>query len=193
MLKLRNLKDREIIRRIRNNDRTILGEIFTQYRKLVCGYITSHGGSIDDGNDILQECIIVVWQKACSDGFELTSKLSTYLMGIAKNKWMAESRKRKNILREELTPAIGNGNPSSLELFIKKEDRILIEKSLGEISPVCKKLLMMFYFEGRSLSNIASILKFANADVAKSKKYQCKEALAQILKRNMAVAERKTQ
>ncbi|MGB6649412.1 MAG: sigma-70 family RNA polymerase sigma factor, partial [Bacteroidota bacterium] len=45
----------------------------------------------------------------------------------------------------------------------------------------CRTLLLLFYWEERSMGEIAVELGFANADTAKSKKYQCKKALEKLL------------
>ncbi len=170
----------------------VLGELFIRYEKLVCTYVTSHGGTDSDAEDILQETIIVLWQKVCSGDFELTSKLSTYLLAVAKNKWMAEMRKRSKIEAEELAADTPDGNPSSLDGVIEGERVEQVQRALNRLKPLCKQVLMLFYFEERSLLDIARTLGFANADVAKSKKYQCKKALENLLRKHMPERERRT-
>jgi DNA-directed RNA polymerase specialized sigma subunit len=50
---------------------------------------------------------------------------------------------------------------------------------------------MLFYFEERNLRDIARVLGFANPEVVKSKKYQCKKSLETILKQQTANTERR--
>ena len=192
MLKIKFFPEQQFINRIKSNDRAVLGELFGRYKKLVFGYVTSHGGDIADADDMLQEAIIVLWQKVCSGNFELSSKLSTYILAIAKNKWMAEMRKRKRFEHTALSIDTADGNPTSLNGLIKGEKVETVRKALDKINLVCKELLMLFYFEERNLQDIARILGFANPDVAKSKKYQCKKSLATVLKKLMAETERGT-
>ena len=61
--------DRDLIERIRANDREVLADLFIRYRKLVFGYVLRHGGDEHDAEDMLQEAIIVLWQKAASPDF----------------------------------------------------------------------------------------------------------------------------
>jgi len=188
-VKLKYFPDQQLIGRIRKNDRTVLAEIFTRYERLVIGYVRSHGGDETDAEDMLQEAIIVVWQRVCSGDFELTSKLGTYLLGIVKNKWSAELRKRSRIV-EETTDGSRDGNPSVLETIIRDEKREMVRKALDKLQPVCRELLLLFYFEGRNFQDIARVMGFAGADVAKSKKYQCKKALEAILREQQSEVER---
>lgn len=182
MLKLNFFGDREIIKKIQTNDRTVLGELFTRYQRLVFSYIQNHGGSEEDAEDMLQEAIIVLWQKVNSGTFQLSARLSTFILAVAKNKWMAQMRKRKRLSGEAVSENTSGGNLSSLEVALNKEQVEMVHRALEQIPPVCKKILLLFYFEERSLNDIARILKFANADVVKSKKYQCKKSLETILR-----------
>ena len=183
-------REQTLINRIKGNDRTVLAELFIGHRKLVSSYVASHGGDEADGEDMLQEAIIVLWQNVCSGKFELTSKLSTYILAIVKNKWSAERRKRSRF-SEELPVDATDGKPSSLENVLREEKMAAVKNALEALKPPCKELLRLFYFEERNLQDIARILGFANAEVAKSRKYQCKRSLEMILKRNMAEAERR--
>lgn len=174
--------ERKIIQRIRANDRNVLGELFRKYQKMVYNYIQQHGGNELDAEDVLQESIIVLWQKANSADFQLSSKLSTYIMAIAKNKWLAELRKQRRISHQEIQLNTMENNPGSLEQLISAEKIEIIREAINHIPLLCKKLLLLYYFEEKSMEQIADILGLASADVAKSKKYQCKKSLEEILK-----------
>lgn len=183
MLKVKIFREQDLIERIQANDQTVLGEIFIRYEKMVYSYIKTHGGNDADAEDILQEALIVLWQNVCSGSFSLSSKLGTYLMGVAKNKWREELRKRRNFSSVEESRDFSNDDAGSLDLILTQEETNLVHHALNAISPLCKQLLLLFYFEERNLNDIAGILKFANADVAKSKKYQCKKALEKELQK----------
>lgn len=190
MRKINFFPEQKLINRIKSNDRTVLSELFVRYEKLVSGYVSSRGGDTADAEDMLQEAIIVLWQKVCSGKFELTSKLSTFILAIVKNKWSAEMRKRSRF-SNQLPVEASDGNPSSLEGIIKEEKITAVKKALNALKSPCKELLTLFYFEERNFHDIARILGFANAEVAKSKKYQCKKSLEMILKKHTAQAERR--
>jgi RNA polymerase sigma factor (sigma-70 family) len=129
----------------------------------------------------------VLWQKVNSDALQLTVKLGTYLLAIAKNKWLAELRKRKKISPQDIDENITNGNPSSLEELVTEEKVEFVRNALNMLQPICKKLLLLYYFEEKNMREIAKILNLANADVAKSKKYQCKKSLEELLKEKMSL------
>lgn len=181
MLKLNLVSDRRLIERIEKNDRAVLGDLFVKYEKLIYSQIQSHGGSLDDAKDILQECIIVLWQNVTKGNFELRSKLSTYMVAVAKNKWMVELRKRKRIVDDDPPDDLRDDNLLVIDQMVEDEELGRVKFALDKIQPICKQILMLFYFEERSMEDIAKMLHFSNMNVAKSKKYQCKKALQQVI------------
>ncbi|MGH1365265.1 MAG: RNA polymerase sigma factor [Calditrichia bacterium] len=190
MLNVKNFEDQNTLERIRANDRTVLGELFLQLEKLVFSYVMTHGGKQEDADDVLQESIVVLWQKAVDPEFVLTSRLSTYVMAIAKNKWRAESRKKGRSNGQLPDDLLAEEN-SLLDNMMHNEQLDRVRRGLDRIHADCKQLLMLFYFEERPLKEIAGIMKFANPDVAKSKKYQCKKALEKAVKTYVTETERK--
>lgn len=190
MLKLNFFQDQQFIERIKENDRSVLGEVYVKFEKQICTYIQSHGGDEFDAKDILQETIIVLWQNVNSGRFDLSSKLNTYLIAIAKNKWHNELRKRGKVQKNQITEDKKDEYPGQLETILSNEKAEMIHEALNKIKSICKKLLLLFYFEERSLEEITKLLKFSNVNVTKSKKYQCKKSLQEILLKKLAEFER---
>lgn len=189
MLKVKNIQEEALLERIKSNDRSVLGELFIRYEKMVFSYIKSHGGANADAEDMLQEAIIVLWQKVNGGNFVLTAKLSTFVMSVAKNKWMSEMRKRKRYSNEDVPDSAADDQPSSLDNLISNERHELLQRAMNNISATCKKLLLLYYFEERNMSDIAEQLGFAGPDVAKAKKYQCKKSLEALMKESLAKTE----
>jgi RNA polymerase sigma factor (sigma-70 family) len=148
---------------------------------MVHKYVLSSGGNTSDASDILQEAIIVLWQNVNKSDFVLSSRLSTYIMAIAKNKWRAALRKRGRLeFSDEMDHRTTRA--SQMEDLIRKEQVDRMQRALEKLGEPCKSILIMFYFEERKLDEIGRLLGFANTNVVKSKKYQCKNALASLLK-----------
>ncbi len=172
---------KQLLNRIRANDRSVLGELFVTHEQMVKSYIATHGGTAADAQDMLQEAIIVVWQNACKDGFALTCKVSTYIMAIVKNKWRSEKRSRTRLSTDESLSERPDPDQSSLDAMIMEEEASGVRRALDKLGSPCKELLLLYYFEHRDMKSIGKILGFGNADVVKSKKYQCKQRLQAIL------------
>ncbi len=182
---LRRDSDDLTLKRIRENDRSVLGELFNRYKRMIYSYVNNHGGNDRDAEDILQETIIVLWQKVNRSEFTLTAKLGTFMMAVAKNKWMAELRKQKRVVPQDIPETVENGNPSSLQKLLSDEQQDIIHRALDRIQPVCRKILLLYYFEEKPMAEIAKILGFANPKVVKSKKYQCKKSLEELVRKQL--------
>ncbi len=175
------LSNKEIVKRIQENDRTVLGELYVTNERSITSYIKRNGGNSNDAQDLLQEAIITLWQNINAGRFELSAKVSTYLFAIARNKWMAESRRQKKYDHNVKNIEEKANEDNTLNELIDDEERNMINEALEHLESPCKELLLLFYFEERKMADISKILNFANSDVAKAKKYQCKKALQKLL------------
>ena len=88
------LADETIIDRIKEGDEKILVHLYKQYHTMVKNFVLKNNGNDDMVEDIMQDSVIAVWKNVNKPGFSLQSKLSTYLMAIAKNLHFKELKKR---------------------------------------------------------------------------------------------------
>ena len=102
-------------------------------------------------------------------------------MGIVKNKWQAELRKRARTENRNDSDQEASQTKSQDEQMVDREEQMHLQRILNNLGEPCKSLLYFFYFEERSLKDIVKLMGFANTDVVKSKKYQCKKALQSLL------------
>ncbi len=172
------LSDKEILRRIRANDRTILGALYLNHEKSITRFVLGHGGSRMDAEDVLQEAIIVLWRGVTSGQFESRAKISTYLFSVAKNIWFNESRRKKRQAepREDFSTHRDTGE-NALETVMRLERNNSLHRALEKLKKPCRDILYFFYFEKRSMNEIAQLLNFANSNTVKAKKYQCLQEL----------------
>ena len=132
--------------------------------------------------DVLQEALIVLWERVRSGRFEYTAQLGTFVFATARNLWL---RRLARMRRER--PGIPDGidvpddRDSALDIMMESERSRLLERALHQLGEPCRELLMLFYWEELSLNDIAQRMGFANADTVKSKKYQCKKALRRLV------------
>ena len=175
--------DERILDLMRSGDEEALAIIYRQNTRAVSAFVRRNNGSEDDAEDVLQEAVIILWQRVRSGRFERTAKLSTFLYAVAKNVW---SRKRARKLREPSaefdSDSFSSDERSQLDDMIESERSHEIASAMEKLGDPCRKLLLLYYWEERSQDEIAELMGFANAATVKSKKYTCKKMLEQILK-----------
>jgi RNA polymerase sigma factor (sigma-70 family) len=184
MVIFRLSQEKVLVERIRNNDRKVLGELYMKYERLVFDQVRRLGGDNETAEDLLHEAIIVLWQKITAGTFVLESKLSTFIVSVVKNKYLNRVRKNSFAALSESDQEREDGNPGILEDLIDQEMVNAVYSAMDKLHEVCRKILIMYYYEQRSLKEIARLLNFANEKVAKSKKYQCKESLKLIIEKD---------
>lgn len=180
MFGLGSLNDQAILERIKDGDESVLVLVYKKHYGMVKNLILKNSGDITVVDDIMQDTIIAVWKNANKPTFLLQSKLSTYILAIAKNLWLKELKKRSKF------KVVDENSPKNTLIDTQKEnlDSDIIAEMVNEMDETCKKLLSYFYFDGYSTRLIADKLNYANADTVKSKKYQCfKKLQASVLAR----------
>ena len=133
----------------------------------------------DDVEDIFQESMIVLMQKAKS-GIIMISRdgaLFSYLVQIGKLTACNFIRKRRPRVSEDLVTISDNlhkeeENDLSVDEKQKSQDEFL-DRVFDSLPSDCKTLLKHFYWGHKPMDQIASILGMRNADSAKTKKNKC--------------------
>ena len=174
--------DSTILEQMKQGDEDALVTVYRQNQKAITSYVLRNNGSQEDAEDVLQESVIILWERVQSGRFEQTAKLSTFLFAVAKNVW---SRKRMRKQREPATEfdhdLFDSTEQSQLDDMIDSERSLSIAAALEKLGDPCKTLLTLYYWEERSQEEIAVQMGFANAATVKSKKYTCKKMLEKIM------------
>lgn len=176
--------DQQIIERIRSDDESALTEVYRNNIMMVRKYVMDNNGGEDDAQDMLQDAIVVLWENVKHGDFDLTSKISTYLYSVVRNKWLREINKRKIGKTGTIdTVELAEERIDALRSVIHKEEFQVVLRCIQAMGATCRKLLTMFYLEERGMEDIAHTLNFNNADVAKAKKWQCKKELEKLVQK----------
>ena len=109
--------------------------------------------SDEDREDILQDTLMTSIEKL--DIYNGTSKFSTFLYGIARNKIKERLRSKKLDLDiEEYYDDLGVVNKDPLSIIIEKEKKLAIVKAMDSLSENHKQVIR-FKFNGMSTKDIA--------------------------------------
>lgn len=169
------LTDSEILQKIKAGDESALDYLYKQHYKMMLRLVLKNNGTEQEALDIFQDALIVFWQKAIKDDFELTSKISTYLFSVCQNLWRKElSRKSKF---EESDKEESESNQFESEEMVK-----IIHECINELGDSCRQILSYYYFDGMTMDQIAKKMGLANSDTAKTKRYKCKKRLDDLIR-----------
>jgi RNA polymerase sigma factor (sigma-70 family) len=178
VLKQENVKsdslELELLDGLAHNDRKAIERIYKENFGMIQSFILNNNGSADDARDIFQEAMILLYEKARSGNFELTSKLKTYVYSVCRRLWL----KRLQQLQRFGTPVESLEEIVPVEEELEEQDRRneafgVMEKAMSHIGEPCKSLLEAYYVHKKQMLEIAENFGYTNADNAKNQKYKC--------------------
>jgi RNA polymerase sigma factor (sigma-70 family) len=178
----------DIILKIRSGGQTELGLVYKEYREEFLRWITKeYHCSDDDSKDIYQLTILVFYDNIKQGKLEtLVSSVKTYLFGIGKNILKDYIRKGKRF------------TPISQEKWLKEHlneeqtqtrDEHAFDAAgvaLGKLGSPCRRLVEMFYYEKKSMSEISEALQFKNPETAKNQKCKCMARLRKLFEEELS-------
>ena len=169
----------------KKEDEAGLRMLYRANRSAVTGYVLQNSGTAEEAEEILQDAIVALWEKVRSGKFQYEAKLSTFIFSTAKNMWLRRlARRRREVAGADVFESAPSDDPSPLESLLDNERAKRVADALKILGEPCRRLLLLFYWQEKSLVEIASAMGFANADTVKARKYQCKKALERLLKRD---------
>jgi len=177
--------DQAIIDCIAKGDDTALSSLFHSNFKMIVRYITANNGTQKDAEEQLQDALVILWEKIRFGNFTLNSKLSTYLYAIVKNRWRKELHRKKRFINLDATAESQDSNPLISDALQENELTNLVKICMEHLSPLCRQILKLFYYEDKTMREISSIVGLANEKTAKAKKYQCKKELEILMRSSL--------
>lgn len=177
------LEQEELVKAIQANDQRILKLVYQENYYKTEKYVLSNSGSIAQAKDNYQEAFISVWENVQDNKFvpKNETALNGYIYTVAKNKWLDYLKSARFKKTNSL---------DGYEYKIESEDGIVVDNyeeesasklemvvaNFNDIDDTCKKLLTVFYYDCKSLREIAAEFDITEA-TARNKKYRCLEKL----------------
>lgn len=180
------MSDNDIIKYIREGDQLVTTRTYQQYRKEFIRWVRKkYHCSEDDAKEYYQLAFFTFYNQILSGKLtHITASIKTYLFGIGKNKFYQQQRedsRYEHTLIEEQT------KDYEQEIDQKKEKEHIyerMEEALNKLGEPCRQILMMVYYENRSMEYITERLGYKNAATTKNQKYKCMQRLRKMLDDN---------
>lgn len=154
------------------NREKMLEKLYARTYPMVLHHVKQRGGTSDDAKDLLQDAIILFYEKTALDQLTLTSSASTYLMGICKNRWRRQQEKRRQ--QTELTAAT---EAATWEDPVTDTPAQSVTGYVEQLGEKCKQLLVGFYYFGQRMEQLATAHGYRNIHTATVQKFKCLERL----------------
>ncbi len=177
------LKDKDIFSGLKGGNITSSIELlYDRYFRETIDLVKFMGGNEEDGADVFQEVVLVLIEKIKEDKFRQESSIKTFLFSITRNVWLMELRTRERRKKREVHYTSGESTIQQMGLLNKSSSDIhVVFNRLGDI---CKRILIGFYFENKSMNVLLKEFDFKNEQVLRNRKHTCMRKLKEILSEN---------
>jgi RNA polymerase sigma factor (sigma-70 family) len=171
--------EQDILKGLAAGNRAATEEIYKQHHKTIVKWVLNNGGDVSDAEDVFQEGMVILFEKAQSDSFRLTCKVGTYLIAVSKNLWyqrMQQRRKDPVLLPENEDGESGIHRVYEEDISTHHEREVYYEQlndALEQLGEPCRSLLTAFYHQDKNMQEITTLFGYTNADNAKTQKYKC--------------------
>lgn len=160
--------------------------LYQEYFDFLSRYIVTNSGNEQDAEDIFQEVIIAFINLVRAGKFRGESTIKTFLFALNKNIWLNELKRRgRAVAREERYEKQNEQQALAADLSMEmRQSKAELMKVIDELGENCKKILLLFYYENRSMKEIVSYLPYENEQVVRNKKSKCLKKLEQLVTGN---------
>jgi RNA polymerase sigma factor (sigma-70 family) len=172
--------DQRYIEALRHNDPAAIRDIFRLHAGPAIRWVTQHGGSRDDAEDVFQEALVAVFEKAQKPDFVLTCPLGALLHVIYSRKWIDRLRQKKRDAavrnaeerRYESEPVEQDALTLAEEAIAEQTRQDKLGKAFAQISELCQRLLTLLS-NGTSPREAAQLLQMNSTDTLFRRKHAC--------------------
>ncbi|MFN0217101.1 MAG: RNA polymerase sigma factor [Saprospiraceae bacterium] len=173
--------DHRYIEALRQKDERSIREIYKQYSAQTIRWVVSRGGSADDAQDVFQDALVAIFEKAQNADFVLTCPFGALFQIICSRKWIDRLRQKNRdsgVRKEEElryeNEAAGDVLIEAEEILAEQANHTRLHVAFLQISELCQRLLTLLS-NGTKPSEAAEILQMNSVDTLYRRKNACTE------------------
>jgi RNA polymerase sigma factor (sigma-70 family) len=155
--------DAELIAATRRGDRDAFAQIIERYQRVV--HAVAFSGTRDRAmaDDVTQDAFVIAWRRI--EELRETTRLAAWLCGIARNLARdARRRHRREVVGEaDEIPCAG----TPFHALSEAESDNIVATALGLVPDVYREPLVLYYYEERSVDDVARSLGISTATTNK--------------------------
>lgn len=163
----------------------------TLLKNKVIALVRNNSGDSTDGETIFHDAIVTMVKTIFTKpDYEISTHLHAYMLGVARNLWMNELRKRGRHQTAPLEYAENQPSDSDqVKLLMTGERSKVLRAVLKQMKVNCKDVLL-HWSAGFSMKEIAVKLGYKTEGVVRKKKSECMKELYAYLGNNQHIVER---
>jgi RNA polymerase sigma-70 factor (ECF subfamily) len=176
----REPSDQTLIQLIANGHKGAMRILFERHNVAVYRFVLRLTKSSSAAEDIVSEVFLEAWRRA--DGFEGRSRVSTWLLAIARNKAFTTFRRDPTIpLEDELAAGIADPGDDAETVLNRKDRSSIVGRCLAQLPPAQREVIDLVYYHEKSVKDVALIVGIPEGTV-KTRMFHARRRTAELLK-----------
>jgi len=155
--------------------------LYDQMRTMIFDFVHKNMGTKTEGQDVLQEAIVIVYEQIRNGKYVHTGKLSTYVYSVARYIWLNKLKRKKTEARIMDSQPFIDVQESPLTQILDNEQAHQIKAVFELMGLACRQLLTYIIYDDMSMKDVSERMHYENEQVVRNKKYKCIKQLKEIL------------
>lgn len=150
--------DQRLMEKVARGDRQAIGILYQRHHKRVFHFVRRFVSDAATAEDLTNDVFIEVWQK--SPAYEGRSKVSSWLLGVARYKALSEVRRKKpdHTKSDEILDTVMDEADDPEMVSQKKDKGAAIKRCIKTLSRDHRVILELIYYHEKSIEEVAEIL-----------------------------------
>lgn len=156
----------------------VLRQVFASFLPQLAAVLRPLGADNESIKDVFMYAVEVVYRKIIDSNLILTANFGTFLIEVAKRKWLKDQRRKK------FDAGVTTDHPSVLNLtsttddlpFERTERYLLLLEKFKSLGQDCQKVLHLSWHTDRSMEEVAAEMNWTYG-FARKRKSECRKIL----------------
>lgn len=173
-----SLQDRADLAAVANGNDRALAALHRRHADKVFRFVLRHLRNEAIAEEIVNEAFIELWRKAGE--FRGECAVSTWLLGVARNKAIDRLRRRSEEALDDATAMrIEDPSESAEEGLVRHERATLVRRLVETLSPIHREVVDLVYYQEQSVGEAARVLGVPEGTV-KTRMFYARKQLARL-------------
>lgn len=173
-------QDTELIKRIAAGDRSAFQVLFARHNLALYRYLNRMLRNPAVAEEHVNETFIEIWRAAGK--FENRSKVSSWMIGIARNKALSTMRKRADMpLDDDYARQIEDAADTPEQMALKTSKADAIKACLQKLSVDHREIVDLVYYHEMSIKQVSDIVGIPENTV-KTRMFHARKQLSDLMK-----------
>jgi len=172
--------DEALIGAIAAGDRRAMQALYARHNVRIYRFVLRLTNDSSLAEDLVSEVFVDVWRGA--EGFKAKSRVSTWMLAIARHKALSALRCRSDeLLDEDAATAIADPADDAETTANNRDRRAIVQQCLSQLSALHREVLDLVYYHEKSVDEVAEIVG-APINTVKTRMFYARKRMQTLLK-----------